>query len=247
MDEHIRPGRRQRHGTPDDQRSGEFGDQDAQSGALQAIDHARAQVAATQQQQAARQAEQAGYRRSMRQIAEQIASRQRQSHELQAELKQTTERIDELNPTLPSDLRLSINMDTSVFIRESLKEVIKALALALALVLVVIYGFIGTIRATVIPAVTIPISLIAAFIVMNALGFSLNTLTMLGFVLAIGLVVDDAIVIGDDVLGELPAQVRKAGIPAVIGGLSLVGLRSYAGTTAWSWARPPSAAMADFK
>jgi multidrug efflux pump len=109
------------------------------------------------------------------------------------------ERIDELNPTLPSDLRLSINMDTSVFIRESLKEVIKALALALALVLVVIYGFIGTIRATVIPAVTIPISLVAAFIVMNALGFSLNTLTMLGFVLAIGLVVDDAIVVLENI------------------------------------------------
>jgi multidrug efflux pump len=109
------------------------------------------------------------------------------------------ERIDELNPTLPSDLRLSINMDTSVFIRESLKEVVKALGLALTLVLVVIYGFIGTIRATVIPAVTIPISLIAAFIVMNALGFSLNTLTMLGFVLAIGLVVDDAIVVLENI------------------------------------------------
>ena len=108
-------------------------------------------------------------------------------------------RIDELNPTLPADLRLSINMDTSVFIRESLKEVVKALGLALALVLIVIYGFIGTIRATVIPAVTIPISLIAAFIVMNALGFSLNTLTMLGFVLAIGLVVDDAIVVLENI------------------------------------------------
>jgi len=108
-------------------------------------------------------------------------------------------RIDELNPTLPADLRLSINMDTSVFIRESLKEVVKALGLALALVLIVIYGFIGTIRATLIPAVTIPISLIAAFIVMNALGFSLNTLTMLGFVLAIGLVVDDAIVVLENI------------------------------------------------
>ena len=109
------------------------------------------------------------------------------------------ERIDELNPTLPADLKLSINMDTSVFIRESLKEVVKALGLALTLVLVVIYSFIGTIRATVIPAVTIPISLIAAFIVMNALGFSLNTLTMLGFVLAIGLVVDDAIVVLENI------------------------------------------------
>ena len=109
------------------------------------------------------------------------------------------ERIEELQSTLPPDMSLSVNMDTSVFIRESLREVGKALALALLLVLVVIYGFIGTVRATVIPAVTIPISLISAFIVMNALGFSLNTLTMLGFVLAIGLVVDDAIVVLENI------------------------------------------------
>ena len=108
-------------------------------------------------------------------------------------------RIDELQSTLPPEMRLRINMDTSVFIRESLKEVVKALALALTLVLIVIYGFIGTIRATIIPAITIPISLISAFIVMNALGFSLNTLTMLGFVLAIGLVVDDAIVVLENI------------------------------------------------
>ena len=109
------------------------------------------------------------------------------------------QRIDELQSTLPPDMSLSVNMDTSVFIRESLKEVAKALGLALLLVLIVIFGFIGTLRATLIPAVTIPISLISAFIVMNALGFSLNTLTMLGFVLAIGLVVDDAIVVLENI------------------------------------------------
>lgn len=108
-------------------------------------------------------------------------------------------RIDELQSTLPDDIRLGINMDNSVFIRESMKEVAKALSLALLLVLVVIFGFIGTLRATLIPAITIPISIIAAFIVMNALGFSLNTLTMLGFVLAIGLVVDDAIVVLENI------------------------------------------------
>jgi multidrug efflux pump len=120
-------------------------------------------------------------------------------------------RIDELQSTLPPEMRLRINMDTSVFIRESLKEVVKALALALTLVLVVIYGFIGTIRATIIPAITIPISLISAFIVMNALGFSLNTLTMLGFVLAIGLVVDDAIV----VLENMPRRI-EGGEPTLL-------------------------------
>lgn len=109
------------------------------------------------------------------------------------------ERIDELQSTLPDGLRLGINMDNSIFIRESMKEVAKALGLALLLVLMVIYGFIGTLRATLIPAITIPISIIAAFIVMGSLGFSLNTLTMLGFVLAIGLVVDDAIVVLENI------------------------------------------------
>jgi multidrug efflux pump len=108
-------------------------------------------------------------------------------------------RIDELQSTLPDGLRLRVNMDNSIFIRESIKEVGKALGLALLLVLMVIYGFIGTLRATLIPAITIPISIIAAFIVMGSLGFSLNTLTMLGFVLAIGLVVDDAIVVLENI------------------------------------------------
>lgn len=109
------------------------------------------------------------------------------------------ERIEQLQGTLPNDIRLSINMDNSIFIRASMKEVGKALGLALLLVLVVIYGFIGTLRATLIPAVTIPISIISAFIVMGTLGFSINTLTMLGFVLAIGLVVDDAIVVLENI------------------------------------------------
>ncbi len=108
-------------------------------------------------------------------------------------------RIEELRPSLPEDISIGINFDNSVFIRASMAEVAKALGLALFLVLVVIYGFIGTIRATIIPAVTIPISIISAFIVMAALGYSINTLTMLGFVLAIGLVVDDAIVVLENI------------------------------------------------
>ena len=78
-------------------------------------------------------------------------------------------------------------------------EVVEALAIAMVLVLVVIYLFLGNLRATLIPAVTIPVSIIAAFIVMAALGFSINTLTLLGLVLAIGLVVDDAIVVLENI------------------------------------------------
>ncbi|MEM8817543.1 MAG: efflux RND transporter permease subunit, partial [Pseudomonadota bacterium] len=109
------------------------------------------------------------------------------------------ERIEQLQSSLPADIDLSINMDNAIFIRASLAEVAKALGVALLLVLIVIYGFIGTLRATIIPVVTIPISIIAAFIVMAALDFSINTLTLLGFVLAIGLVVDDAIVVLENI------------------------------------------------
>ena len=108
-------------------------------------------------------------------------------------------RIEELQSSLPPDMNFAVNLDNSMFIRASMREVAKALGLALFLVLVVIYAFIGTFRATLIPALTIPISIISAFIVMSALGFSINTLTLLGFVLAIGLVVDDAIVVLENI------------------------------------------------
>jgi multidrug efflux pump len=114
-------------------------------------------------------------------------------------------RIEELQATMPPDIQLAIDIDTAVFIRASLLEVGKALAIALGLVLIVIYAFIGTVRATIIPAVTIPISIIAAFIVMAGLGYSINTLTLLGFVLAIGLVVDDAIVVLENIVRRIEA------------------------------------------
>jgi multidrug efflux pump len=115
-------------------------------------------------------------------------------------------RLDELQATMPADITLGINIDTAVFIRASLLEVGKALAIALGLVLIVIYAFIGTVRATIIPAITIPISIISAFIVMAGLGYSINTLTLLGFVLAIGLVVDDAIVVLENIVRRIEGK-----------------------------------------
>jgi multidrug efflux pump len=112
-------------------------------------------------------------------------------------------RIDEIQSSLPDGISVSVNMDSSMFIRASLVEVAKALGLAMLLVLIVIYAFLGTIRATIIPALTIPISIISAFIVMAALNFSINTLTLLGFVLAIGLVVDDAIVVLENIVRRI--------------------------------------------
>ena len=114
-----------------------------------------------------------------------------------------SQRVADLQSSLPPDIDLTVHVDNSAFIRASLVEVAKALGMALTLVLVVIYAFLGTARATVIPGVTIPISIISAFTVMAAFDFSINTLTLLGFVLAIGLVVDDAIVVLENIVRRI--------------------------------------------
>jgi multidrug efflux pump len=110
---------------------------------------------------------------------------------------------------LPDDIQVEVNIDNSVFILESMKKVLIALCETLGIVLVVIFLFLGSVRATLIPAATIPVSIFAAAIVMIALGYSINTLTLLGAVLAIGLVVDDAIVVLENIVrrvehGEQP-------------------------------------------
>lgn len=107
--------------------------------------------------------------------------------------------IDEVRQTLPSDIALGINYDESIFIRASIKEVLITLAIAVVLVILVIWVFLGSLRATLIPAVTIPVSVIGAFAGLAMLGFSLNVLTLLALILAIGLVVDDAIVMLENV------------------------------------------------
>ena len=111
--------------------------------------------------------------------------------------------LDRLRETVPQDIQIAVNVDFSVFIRESMKEVLKALAFALLMVLTVIYAFLGSLRGTLIPAVTIPVAIISAFIVMAVLGYSVNTLTLLGLVLAIGLVVDDAIVVLENIVRRM--------------------------------------------
>ncbi len=110
---------------------------------------------------------------------------------------------------LPKDISLEVNIDNSVFIMESMKKVLLALCETLVIVLVVIFLFLGSVKATLIPAATIPVSIFAAAMVMLALTYSINTLTLLGAVLAIGLVVDDAIVVLENVvrrieMGEQP-------------------------------------------
>ena len=107
--------------------------------------------------------------------------------------------LERIGPSLPPASRLQIGMDNAIAIEAALREVVIAIVLALLSVLAVIYAFLGNFRATLIPALTIPVSIIAAGAVMYVLGYSINVLTLLGLVLAIGLVVDDAIVVLENV------------------------------------------------
>ena len=100
-----------------------------------------------------------------------------------------------LKEDFPSGVDYEIIYDTTEFVKESIKEVVITLFEAFILVFIVVFIFLQNIRATLIPAITIPVSLIGTFALINALGFSINTLTLFGLVLAIGLVVDDAIIV----------------------------------------------------
>jgi multidrug efflux pump len=100
---------------------------------------------------------------------------------------------------LPKGASLVINVDNGTSIEAAIREVLIAVLFAFISVLVVIYGFLGTLRATFIPAITIPVSVIAACIAINVLGYSINVITLLGIVLAIGLVVDDSIVVLENI------------------------------------------------
>ena len=110
-----------------------------------------------------------------------------------------------LAPELPEGMVLQVNYDRAEFIEASMNEVYKALAVSLSLVLIIIYMFLGSMIATLIPAVVIPVSLVATFIVMAAMGYTINVLTLLGLVLAIGLVVDDAIVVLENIFRRIEA------------------------------------------
>ncbi|WP_287831743.1 efflux RND transporter permease subunit, partial [Idiomarina sp.] len=109
------------------------------------------------------------------------------------------EEMEVLEKTLPETMYLATSYDSSIFIKGSIDEVYNTLLIAMALVVVVIYLFLGNIRATIIPALTVPVAIIASYIVLFSLGFSINLLTLLALVLAIGLVVDDSIVVLENI------------------------------------------------
>ncbi len=106
-------------------------------------------------------------------------------------------------PTLPQGMEIRDSYDTSIFIEGSIREVYFTLCIAIALVVLVIYLFLGTGRATLVPSITVPVSLIATFFALGIMGFSINILTLLALVLAIGIVVDDAIVVLENIVRRM--------------------------------------------
>ncbi|NGM21171.1 multidrug efflux RND transporter permease subunit [Roseomonas stagni] len=107
--------------------------------------------------------------------------------------------LDEMNRRFPEGMRTDVFYDTSTFVTDTMHEVIKTLLEAFVLVVIVVLLFLGSFRATIIPVIAVPVSLIATFAVLLVVGFSANTVSLLAMVLAIGIVVDDAIVVVENV------------------------------------------------
>jgi hydrophobe/amphiphile efflux-1 (HAE1) family protein len=120
------------------------------------------------------------------------------------------EELELLSKRFPPDVKAEVFTDSSVFVRESLREVVKTFFEALLLVLIVVFLFLQSWRATLIPMLAVPVSLVGTFAAFLALGFSINTLTLFGMVLAIGIVVDDAIVVVEAVEHHLEAGAPDA-------------------------------------
>ncbi len=111
--------------------------------------------------------------------------------------------VDSIQQFLPDGTRLAIDFDSTVFIDRSISEVYNTLFITGGLVILVLYIFIGQVRATLIPAVTVPVSLISSFIAAYYFGFSINLITLMALILSIGLVVDDAIVVVENIFHHI--------------------------------------------
>jgi multidrug efflux pump len=130
------------------------------------------------------------------------------------------EELARIAPELPSGVEVKTAFDSSVFIERSIEDVTRTIFEAVVLVVVVIYLFLRSARATIIPAIAIPVSLIGTFTVLYVLDFTINTLTLMGFTLAIGLVVDDAIVVLENVTrwieeGHSPMEAARRGMEEI--------------------------------
>ncbi len=146
-----------------------------------------------------------------------------------ATAKRVRNEMEKLAASFPSGLEYGVLYDTTVFVEESIQEVMKTLFEAVILVFVVVLLFLQNWRATLIPMIAVPVSLIGAFAVMAGLGFSLNNLSLFGLVLAIGIVVDDAIVVVENVerlirQGLPPREAARQAMREVSGALIAIAL-----------------------
>src|SRR5665811_925391 len=123
-------------------------------------------------------------------------------------------RLEYIKKDLPDDVKVRVAFDNTQFIRNSIKEVKDTIYIAFALVVIIIYFFLRSWRATLIPILVIPVSLIGAFFIMYLAGYAINVLTLLAIVLAIGIVVDDAIVVMENIYVKV-----ENGVPPVQAGL----------------------------
>ena len=143
--------------------------------------------------------------------------------------KAAVRKAEQINKNLPEGMRLQPAYDTSIFVKEAIWEVYKTLFIALSLVVVLIYLFLGNVRATFVPAVTVPISIVSTFMALLAFGLSINLLTLLALVLAIGLVVDDAIVVLENIFRRM-AEKGETPLVAAFKGTRQVGFAVIATT-----------------
>lgn len=139
------------------------------------------------------------------------------------------EMAERINANLPEGMTLELSLDSSVFIEAAIHEVYVTLGIAILLVVLMIYVFLGSVRATLIPALTVPISLIATFSVIYAFGFSINLLTLLALVLAIGIVVDDAIIVLENIVRRMD-ELKETPLVAAYRGTLQVGFAVMATT-----------------
>jgi multidrug efflux pump len=107
--------------------------------------------------------------------------------------------VERIKPTLPAGIQMVFNYDESIYVSKAIDEVWGTLGLAFVLVVIIIWLFLGSVRSTLIPAVAIPVSIVGTFAILHTLGYSINILTMLALVLSIGVVVDDAIVVLENI------------------------------------------------
>ncbi|MBX3732771.1 MAG: multidrug efflux RND transporter permease subunit [Verrucomicrobiae bacterium] len=137
--------------------------------------------------------------------------------------------LEDAKTRFPPDMAYDVVMDSTLPIKASMEEIVHTLFEAVVLVLIVVYVFLQSFRATIIPMCTVPVSLLGAFILFPALGFSVNVLTMFGLVLAIGIVVDDAIVVVEAVQhhlehGKEPVEATRLAMKEVSGPVVAIGL-----------------------